>query len=102
MYAAGWTGQHRGVTPLRLKLAHLLRSAVFFPGVQGVMALGGPPAFLSSSSLSDPPEELLSDAMRGSFFAAPEDASASAHMRERQRGGEGGGFQVSKDLELGG
>lgn len=86
--AAGWTGQHRRVTPLGLKLAHLLRSAGFFPGMQGVMALGGPPAFLSSSSLSDPPEELLSEATRGSFFAAPEGASASVHTRKRQGGGK--------------
>lgn len=65
----------------RLKHANLLRSAVLFPGTQGVMALGGPPAFLSSSSLSDPPEELLSEATRGAFPPAPEDAPTSSDTK---------------------
>lgn len=54
---------------------NLLRSAVLLPGVAAfpeVMAVGGEaPAFLSSSSLFDPPEELLSEAMTGAFLPSP-------------------------------
>lgn len=64
------------------------------PGVavfSEVMAAGGgAPAFLSSSSLSDPPEELLSEAMTGAFLPspagrAPEEALASAGTQTKKR-----------------
>lgn len=69
-----------GLEPLvkkkRQKYANLWRSAVLVPGTQGAMGLGGPPAFLSSSSLSEPPEELLSEATSGAFLPASEHTSA--------------------------
>lgn len=84
--AAEWAGQ-RGVW---LKDANLLRSAVLLPGAWGVLAAGGAPAFLSSSSLSDPPEELLSEATRGAFCPspagrAPGEALTSADTNGEQR-----------------
>lgn len=51
--------------------AHLLRSAVLLPGALAVSKVGGAPAFLSSSSLSEPPEELLSEATSGAFLPSP-------------------------------
>lgn len=57
-------------------MSNLLRSAVLLLGAPAVSevtaAAGGAfPAFLSSSSLSDPPEELLSEATRGAFLPSP-------------------------------
>lgn len=67
----------------RVKQNNLLRSAFLFPGTQGVLASGGARACLSSSSLSDPPEELLSEPTTGGFFPAPDDAPSSARTRDR-------------------
>lgn len=74
----------------QLQDSNLLRSAVLLPGTLGALvAAGGAPAFLSSSSLSDPPEELLSEATRGAFLPspaclAPEEALTSADVNKRQ------------------
>lgn len=57
---------------------------------EATAAAGGAPAFLSSSSLSDPPEELLSEATRGAFLPsptgqAPEEALTSAAANKRRK-----------------
>lgn len=67
--------------------AHLLRSAVLLPGALAVSKVGGAPAFLSSSSLSEPPEELLSEATSGAFLPSPAEpgevlTSADRHVQK--------------------
>lgn len=48
----------------------LLRSSGLFPGTRVEKILVGPLVVLSSSSLSEPPEELLSEAARGTLLVA--------------------------------
>lgn len=98
--AAEWTGQQSSVRQrgVWLKDANLLRSAVLLPGAPGVPEAAAA-AFLSSSSLSDPPEELLSEATRGAFLPSPtgqvpEEALTSA---DRQKAGKIG-FQINRVL----
>lgn len=71
-------------------VSNLLRSAVLLPGAlavsEAIAAAGGAVAFLSSSSPSDPPELLPSEATGGAFLpspvgTAPEEAPTSAHAQ---------------------
>lgn len=89
MVSADWSTEAH-FAARQLEDANLLRSAVLSPGeaaVSEVMAVvGGAPAFLSSSSLSDPPEELLSEATSGACLAspaAPDESPASADTRAK-------------------
>lgn len=77
-----------------------MRSSGFFPGTQVPAVSGGALAVLSSSSLSEPPEELLSEAAGGTLLFAFVAVSAGENpaVHKKKKGAES--LQASADWTL--